>query len=579
MAVASQTADRLIRDVERFRSCEQCGLCSSACPLTGMDEFNIRRILRYVELGLVAEIADTRLPWACTTCGRCEGVCPNGIAVLEIIRPLRALGPEEFVPASAPCAAACPAGIDVPRYVRLIAEENPSAALSVIAESVPFPGVLGRVCTHPCESECRRGEVNQAVSICALKRFAADQGAGGLPSHRPGADTGRRVAIVGAGPAGLTAAWFLRRKGHRVTVFEAREKAGGMLRYGIPAYRLPDDVLEREINNVTALGVELKTGVRLGENVDLQTLKKDYDAVLVAVGLWLSRRLPLEGAELEGVSWGLEFLISAREGGAPETGQELVVVGGGNVAVDVALTALRLGAGRVTMACLESLGEMPASPREIEIALEEGVALLPSWGPRKIVGGNGSVSSVELVRCTSVFDENGSFCPMFGEESREIPADQVILAVGQQGDMPFAANDRNLATAGGLIAADKTSLKVGMEGVFAAGDAVSGPGTVVEAVAAGKRAGAEIDRFLGGDGILEPSVPEEGSSLPYDGKRVEGFADRPREQAPAAALEERRKSFVEVDGCLSAEQAVKEASRCLQCDLEIRLARDIRNKM
>jgi NADPH-dependent glutamate synthase beta subunit-like oxidoreductase len=272
-------------------------------------------------------------------------------------------------------------------------------------------------------------------------------------------------------------------------------------------------------------------------------------------------------------------LISAREGRAPETGQELVVVGGGNVAVDVALTALRLGAGRVTMACLESLGEMPASPREIEIALEEGVVLLPSWGPRKIVGTNGSVSSVELVRCTSVFDENGSFCPMFGEEIREISADHVILAVGQQGDMAFAANDRNLATAGGLVAADKTSLKVGMDGVFAAGDAVSGPGTVVEAVAAGKRAGAEIDRFLGGDGILEPSVPEESSALSYDGKRVEGFADRPREQAPAAALEERRKSFVEVDGCFSAEQAVKEASRCLQCDLEIRLARDIRNKM
>ncbi|MFO8088494.1 MAG: FAD-dependent oxidoreductase, partial [Desulfatiglandaceae bacterium] len=566
MDVATRSAERLIWDVEMFRSCEQCGLCSSACPLTGMDGFNIRRILKYVELGLVAEIADTKLPWTCTTCARCEGVCPNGIAVLEIIRPLRAIGPGEFVPESAPCAAACPAGIDVPGYVRLIAAGDPSAALSVIAESVPFPGVLGRVCTHPCESECRRGEVNQAVSICALKRFAADQGGEGPPIHRPGADTGRSVAIVGSGPAGLTAAWFLRRKGHKVTVFEAREKPGGMLRYGIPAYRLPDDVLEREINGVVALGVELKTGMRLGENIDLERLKKDYDAVLVAVGLWLSRRLPLEGAELDGVSWGLEFLISAREGGAPETGQNLVVVGGGNVAVDVALTALRLGARRVTMACLESLNEMPASPREIEIAVEEGVALLPSWGPRRICGDNGRVSSVELVRCTSVFDESGSFCPMFGEETREIPVDQVILAVGQQGDMSFAANDRDLVTAGGLIAADKMSFKSGLDGVFAAGDAVSGPGTVVEAVSAGKRAGAEIDRFLGGDGILEPSVMREPPGLSYDGKREEGFADRPREQQPACPLEERRKTFVEVDGCFSAEQAVKEASRCLQCD-------------
>ncbi|HDR14570.1 MAG TPA: oxidoreductase [Desulfobacteraceae bacterium] len=579
MDLATHFAERLFCDVEMFRSCEQCGLCSSACPLTGTDGFNIRRILRYVELGLVAEIAGTRLPWICTTCGRCEGVCPNGIAVLGIIRPLRALGPEEFVPESAPCAAACPAGIDVPEYVRLIAAGDPSAALSVIAESVPFPGVLGRVCTHPCELECRRGEVNQAVSICALKRFAADQVGEDLPIHRAGADTGRSVGIVGAGPAGLAAAWFLRRKGHEVRVFEAREKAGGMLRYGIPAYRLPEDVLDREISGVLSLGVELKCGMKLGEDFELERLKKDYDAVLITVGLWRSRRLPLEGAELDGVLRGLEFLISSREGGAPETGQNLVVVGGGNVAVDVALTALRLGAGRVTMACLETLEEMPASPRELEIAVEEGVEVLPSWGPCRIFGDNGCVTGVELVRCTSVFDEKGAFCPMFGEESREIKADRVILAVGQQGDMSFVGDDQKLVTAEGLIAADQTTLRAGMNGVFAAGDAVSGPGTVVEAIAAGKRAGAEIDRFLGGDGMLEASGRKEKWDGSYDGKRPEGFPDQVRGKLPAAPLEERRKTFVEIDRCFSAEQAVKEASRCLQCDLEIRLAMNIRKNM
>ncbi len=562
-------------DVEMFRSCEQCGLCSSACPLTGTEGFNVRKILRYVELGLAEEIAGTRLPWACTTCGRCEEVCPNGVALLDVIRPLRALGPVEFAPESAPCAAACPAGIDVPGYIRLIAAGDPSTALSLIAQSVPFPGVLGRVCTHPCESVCRRGEVNQAVAICALKRFAADHGGDDVLVHGRGDDTGRKVAIVGAGPAGLTAAWFLRRKGHGVTVFEAREEPGGMMRYGIPAYRLPNDVLEREIEGILSLGVELKTGVKLGEDLDLASVKQEYDAVLVAVGLWQSKKLPLDGSGLDGVSGGLEFLISAAEEGSAKTGHDLVVVGGGNVAVDVALTALRLGAGRVTMACLESLSEMPASPREIEVAVEEGVDLLPSWGPRAILGKNGRVSGVELVRCTSVFDEQGAFCPMFGEETRKIEADAVILAVGQQCDMSFTANDRKL-TSDGFISADRKSLKTGIEGVFGAGDAVSGPGTVVEAVSAGKRAGAEIDRALGGDGILEPFVMKESLGEPYGGKRPEGFADRSREQPPAVPVEERRKSFLEVDRCFSKEQAIKEASRCLQCDLEIRLADQIK---
>ncbi|MEA2039053.1 MAG: FAD-dependent oxidoreductase, partial [Thermodesulfobacteriota bacterium] len=414
-------------DVSMFSTCEQCGLCSSACPVTGIDGYNIRRMLRHVELGLIDEIADTPFPWFCTTCGRCESVCPNGIGILDIIRPLRAMSPDEFVPDGPPCIEACPVKIDIPGYLRLIAQGRPDEAYELILEKVPFPGILGRVCTHPCEGVCRRGEVNEPVSICALKRFAADKAGDGFEKAlKVEEDTGHRVAVIGAGPAGLTAAFYLRKKGHHVTVFEARSKPGGMMRYGIPYYRLPEAVLEKEINQVLSAGIDLKTDMRLGRDFDLNKLKKDgFEAVFLGLGAQLSRKIDLKGAQSNDVLWGLDFLIDASEGKEIALKDRVLVVGGGNVAVDVALTALRLGAGEVTMACLESREEMPANPWEIEMALEEGVRLMPSWGPKKILSDNGKVSGIELVRCTSVFDDGGNFCPAFDDAKEALEADQV----------------------------------------------------------------------------------------------------------------------------------------------------------
>ncbi|MBK5100199.1 MAG: FAD-dependent oxidoreductase, partial [Desulfobacteraceae bacterium] len=221
-------------DVEMFRTCEQCGCCSSACPITGINEFNIRRIVRHIELDLIEEIAGTPHPWYCTTCGRCETVCPNGIAILDIMRPLRRMTPSEFVPDELPqCTAACPAGIDIPGYLRFIAQGKPTEAYKLILEKVPFPGILGRVCTHPCEEKCRRGEVNRPIAICALKRYAVDKADHAFEvASRVAEDTGHKVAVIGAGPAGLTAAFYLRKRGHHVTVFEGRSRPGGMMRYG-----------------------------------------------------------------------------------------------------------------------------------------------------------------------------------------------------------------------------------------------------------------------------------------------------------------------------------------------------------
>lgn len=577
----AETAHVGIKDYEEpVISCEQCGMCSSACPLTGEDGFNIRRIERAVQLGLGDQIAGTRLPWICTTCGRCEGACPNGYKIMTTTRALRALTPPEVRPEAAPCRRACPAHVDAPLYVRLIAQGRPDQAYSVIRERVPFPGILGRICARPCEASCRRAEVNDAVSICALKRYAADHAgeAKGAAESNPKEDTGRKVAIVGAGPAGLTAAYYLRRQGHAVRVLEARPQPGGMMRYGIPSYRLPQEVLDEEIGGVLGIGVELETGKKLGRDFTVEQLREEgFDAVFLAVGAQESRKITLEGADHEDVLWGVEFLGRVREKGHAELKDRVVVVGGGNVAVDVALTALRCGA-RVSMVSLEDRDEMPAFSWEIEEALEEGVEMLPTWGPAKILQEEGRVSGVELVHCTSVFDDSGAFCPVFGEEKKVLEADQVILAIGQQTELDFLDPEGPIDTAGGLIEVDLHTQKTAADGVWAGGDAAAKgpgtPGTIIEAIAAGRRAAEDIDRALGGDGDIEEGLSREGfredGGLPeYTGEREEGFADRRRIPVPTLPAEERSGSFAEVAQGYPEDQAVAEAGRCLQCDLEI----------
>jgi NADPH-dependent glutamate synthase beta subunit-like oxidoreductase len=559
-------------DIEMFRYCEQCGRCSSACPITGINGFNIRRLVRYVELDLIDEIAGSPMPWFCTICGRCEDACPNGIKIIDITRSLRARGPRDLAPDGPPCIKACPAGIDVPGYLRLIAQGKNDAACELIMERAPFPGILGRVC-----------EVNDPIAICAAKRYAADK-AGDLTERikTVAEDTGHKAAVIGSGPAGLTAAYYLRKKGHQVTVFEARSKSGGMLRYGIPFYRLPEDILDKEIQQVLSLGIDLKLNTRLGDNFGIDQLKQQgFEAVYIAVGAQLSKKIPLEGSDLAGVMWGVDFLVQVSEGKEISLRDNLVIIGGGNVAVDVALSALRLGAKNVTLACLESREEMPANPWEIEMALEEGVEMLYSWGPRKILSQKGSVTGVELVRCTSVFDEAGNFCPFFDETTKTVKTDQVVLAIGQASetefckDFCFLDNDGVLPVKNGLIAIDSQTQVTEMKGVFAGGDVANGPGTVIEAIAAGRRAAISIDKFLSGDGKLVSGRRNSDCELfdpDYDDKRETGFAELKRVDPPILPVTERHVGFLEVDLCYPDEAVLKEIHRCLQCDLEICLA-------
>jgi formate dehydrogenase beta subunit len=503
---------------------------------------------------------------ACRFCTACVEVCPTGALTDKV--EVTATNKQRVL---VPCKEACPAHIDVPRYVRLIADGKYAEAEAVIREKVPFPAVLGRICFHPCEEECRRGEVNEPIAICNLKRFAADQDPDLWKSHLETApSSGKKVAIVGSGPTGLSAAYYLALLGHQVTVFESEAEAGGMLRWGIPAYRLPTEVLDGEIGDLLSLGIELKTETAVGRDVSVEELRADYDAVLVAPGAQLARRIPVEGSDLEGVLWGMDFLRDVRRGAELELPNRVVVIGGGGVAMDVALTALRLGAQEVQVACLECREEMPANEWEVEEAVEEGVILHPSWGPSRIVSDNGKAQGVELVCCTCVFDEQGRFNPSFDEsETTSLETDMVILAIGQASELSFLEGTE-IGTPGGLIKADKETMETGLAGVFAGGEVVSGPSTVIDAIAMGRQAAISIDRYLGGHGDIEQALMPPEDHEPHLG-RQEGFAELTRASMPALSVEQRHQGFDEVYLGYDEQTATDEASRCLRCDYRLHI--------
>lgn len=551
--------------VRDYNLCIGCTRCIRACcDLRGIEAIGfVFDEKGQVQIGALGPSLEES---GCKFCTACVEVCPTGALMDKSVRPGKK--EEDLVP----CKEACPAHIDIPGYLRLIAEGRRDEANAVIREKVPFPGILGRVCRYPCEDVCRRGEVNNPISICVLKRYAAD-GEEGLwkKNSTIGEDTGKKVAIVGAGPAGLTAAFYLRKQGHTVTLFEARKEAGGMMRYGIPQYRLPLDILDREINDILDTGIELRTGETLGKDFNLNRLKSvGFDAIFLGLGAQLSRRIPIDGAGLSDVLWGVDFLAQVAEGEDIRLKERVIVIGGGNVAVDVALTALRCGAKDVTMACLERRDEMPAHEWEIEGALAEGVRLMPSWGPHKILSEDGHIKGLELVRCVEVFDEKGNFCPLFDDSKETIAGDQVIMAIGQASDLSFLEDDSRISVDKGLIVVDQETLETEMGGVYAGGDVAAMPGAIIHAIAAGRKAASSIDKALGGTGDIDEVLFERVAPSQHLG-RDEGFALWPREKASEIDLESRKEGFQEVSLGLADDQALQEARRCLQCDLRLYL--------
>ena len=514
----------------------------------------------------------------CTGCGECVKECPvevdsefeEGLAKRKAVyRPFAQAIPSAFVidKRPSPCKSTCPAHIPVQGYIALIGQGKFNKALALIRETTAFVGTLGRVCHHPCELECKRKDVDSPLAICALKRFAYDVAAPSAPPPQPVERTQtEKVAIVGAGPAGLSAAYDLVRKGYGVTVYEALPVAGGMLAVGIPAYRLPKDVLQKEIDYIKALGVEIKLNTPIGRDgaPSLEDLRQSYDAVFLAVGAHRSRKLNIPGEALPGVIHSTDFLRALNLGQEVELGKRVAVIGGGNAAVDAARSAIRLGS-EVTIVYRRSRVEMPAIPAEVDAAAEEGVKLHFLAAPVRILSEDGRVTAMECIRMElGEPDESGRRrpVPIPGSEFT-IEVDTVIVSIGQKPDLsPLAEAE---ATPWGTLTADPDTMATPLEGLFAGGDAVTGPASAVEAVAAGQRAAESIHRYLRGMDLRAGRIFEWPRAADIEVEIPAGTEKAARQGMPALPMSERRSTFKEVELGLTEEQAQAEAARCLSC--------------
>lgn len=474
-----------------------------------------------------------------------------------------------------PCKAACPAGVDVPQYIRYLKAGKFAEALSVIRDKIPFPAVCGYACVHPCESGCARAQYDQPIAIRLLKRAAAEYGQEAAGYGRKAAGYGqetaeygqapaalmpsepvtdKNIAVIGAGPCGLTTAYYLAGFGHRVTVFEALSQPGGMLRYGIPEYRLPNEVLEREIDLIRARGVEIITNTRVTSPQDL--LSRGFDAVLVAAGAWKGLGMNFAGTGKVQTVNGITFLNEVNSGNYPDIGKKVVVVGGGNTALDAARVAVRLGAD-VTIVYRRTEAEMPAAPEEISEGIEEGVKIEFLTAPVHFT--EKGIVCVQM--SLGPVDDSGRPKPIPVEGSEFVIAcDTVIMAIGQAVDVEGFNIDIN---AGGTVKIDPESFATGIEGIFAAGDAVTGPSSIIEAIAQGRMASISIDKYLGGTGEMG-SMDSQPATAEWE-HLVPPGQERPSVQTRSAV--ERTTGFDLVELGYDLETAVNEAQRCLACDL------------
>ena len=551
--------------VHDFVRCILCGRCVRACQdLRGVG------VLSFIKKGnetYVGTAFDRSLVEAgCRFCGACVEVCPTGA-----LRDKEELTKGKSRRAArVPCKYTCPTEIDIPRYIRFIREKKYSEATAVIREKVPFPRVLGYVCDHPCEMACRRSEVNEAISIKELKRFAAERDDAKLwkKNSQKAPPTDKRVAIVGSGPTGLTAAYYLSKLGHSVTILEALPFPGGMMRVGMPEYRLPRDVLNSEIKEIENAGVSIRLNTRV-DSLDA-LFEEGYDAILVAIGTHQGQKLPIPGANLEGVLIGTQFLSDVNLHKKVKIGKGVLVLGGGNVAFDCARIARRLGANDVHIACLESRDHMLATAEEIEQGEEEGIVIHPSQTFTRVLGEDGHLTGVECLDVESFeFDEEGMAHINAMEGSEHIlPADTVIFAIGQRPEIPAQFG---LTTGrGNTIEVDPYSFATNREGIFAAGDAVIGTASVIKAIAAGRKGASVVDEYLGGSGMIDEELAPLEEPKAWIG-REENIANQHRCEMSSMPAEQRLNSFSEIVHGLDKKAAHQESQRCLLCDLRMNI--------
>jgi len=568
--------------------CAGCNACRIACkdwhdqpsgPASWMR-------INYLEEGPFPNVFACYLMSNCYHCEEpvCAYICPNeaiskreedGIVVVDKDKcreevPCGIISKEKMGPdflygeSQAPCQTACPVHLHIPAYTALIAKGKYKESLDLIRRRMPLPSVCGRVCLHPCEEVCARKEVDQAIAIEALKGFVADSVFEEPPNPIEQTQS-EKVAIIGSGPAGLAAAYDLIRLGYGVTIFEALASAGGMLAVGIPDHRLPRDILNRDIDYIKALGIEIKTNspINLDQGIN-DLLKQGYGAALIAIGAHKGKKLDIPGADLDGVLVGTSFMRDVNLGNEVKIGNKVIVIGGGNVAMDCARTARRLGAKEVGVSCLECCDDMPADIIEVDQAREEGIEIYDSRTFTKIVSNNGKVSGVgclEITGCT--FDDGGeAHFDVVSDEEHTLDADTVIFAIGQAPDVGNSGTIN--VNKMGTITADPETLMLETKGVFVAGDCFSGVASIIDAIASGQKSASKIHRYLQGDilrvrPIAEIPATEIKVDIPSDTEKKD------RQPMPLLSASERVNNFKEVALGFSEEAAIAEAERCLNC--------------
>jgi NADPH-dependent glutamate synthase beta subunit-like oxidoreductase len=533
----------------------------------------------------------------CVACGECVENCPvNALQLGQKLCASKPLpqrkietprdtewGPEKWNPeyrtnrkdvvdtGTSPCKTECPAHIAIQGYIKLASQGRYSEALELIKHENPFPAVCGRICPRKCEAACTRGDIDDPIAIDEIKKFIAEQDLNKenryIPKKRH--DYGKKIAVIGAGPAGLSCAYYLSVDGYRVTVFEKQNALGGMLTLGIPSFRLEKDVVNAEIAVLKELGVEFKTGIEIGRDISLKELRaQGYEALYLAIGAQAGRKLNIEGENAEGVIAGVDFLREVNLGNELRLNGTTIVIGGGNVAIDVARTASRVGADKVAMFCLETREQMPALEEEIEETLSEGITINNSWGPKRILTSEGRVTGVEFRKCTSVFDANGRFSPVYDENNTLIvDADYVLLSVGQSMDWGNLAADSRLEfNPNGTVKADAFTYQTAEPDVFVGGDAVTGPRFAIDAIAAGKQGAISIHRYVQpGQSLVIGRDRREYRSLDKDNLELDSYDCQPRQSTPHISGTLSKETFQDLRKTFTLEQVKLETQRCLSC--------------
>jgi len=542
----------------------------------------------------------------CVACGRCVEYCPAGALKLgqkickkdgsDVTYPRQELptnklkwGPEKWDPnyrdnnrinthktGTAPCKATCPAHIGVQGYLKKAAQGKYTEALALIKKQNPFPAVCGRVCNRRCEDECTRGKLDRSVAIDDVKKFIAEQDLNAETRYVPpivvASNLGRwkeKIAIIGGGPAGLSAAFYLAEKGYYPVVFEKENNPGGMLRYGIPSYKLEKNVIDAEIEVMKEMGVDIRCGVEVGKDVTLESLRKEgYKAFYIAIGCNAGRKPGVPGDDAEGALTAIEYLHDANCGGVEYTGR-VVVVGGGNVAIDAARVSKRNGAIKVDQLCLESEKEMPASTEEIIEAREDGVDISCGWGPKEVLTENGKVTGVVFKKCLSVKDENGRFAPKYDEnDTITIECDRVIFAVGQASVWGDLLMNENVEFNGPVIQADKLTYQTSTPDIFVGGDVLTGPKFAIDAIAQGHHVAESLHRFVQGGHMTIGRNRWEFNELNTNDISVESYDTAGREE-PGFVQGIERNGFKDAHATLTEEQVKKETARCLGCGVSV----------